>query len=215
MRTLLVVTAVLLVSPAADAGGLSGLARLARTGKATSAAAKLSRGAKLGRLAAGVSSALVAERAAASLGGLAVVGAGYLARSSRGELLLAKATGTPQIIDDAAHVATALGPKATVVIDPSVASTPGVLGSLPADAELLLADGPRRLQLRRVEKNGVVDFVVEHGADAFDLADYAASLVPDDDERAPGDEPLALGPVAVGALVIAAALLVRRLRRPA
>jgi hypothetical protein len=183
MRPALLVIAVVGVSLSAEAGILSGLAKLGKAGKVASKGVKLSRGARLARLAGGVSTVVVAERAAASLGGVAVESAGYLARSSSGELvMLTKAANAPMVVDDVAKAASHLGPKPTMVIDPSVAASPDALKALPADAELFVADGARRVPVQRVEKDGVVGFVVEHGGTAVDLADYAADLVSDDDE---------------------------------
>jgi hypothetical protein len=176
--------AVLVVSSSlpARAGILSGLAKLGRAGRVASTGMKLSRGAKLAKLAGGVTTVVVAERAAASLGHVAVEGAGYLARTSSGELvMLTKAAGAPMVVDDVAKAASRLGPKPTMVIDPSVAANPEVLKALPAETELLVSDGARRLPVKRVEDNGVVSFVVENGGTAVDLADFAADTVGDED----------------------------------
>jgi hypothetical protein len=183
MRPALLAVAVVGVSLSAEAGILSGLAKLGKAGKVASTGVKLSRGAKLAKLAGGVSTVVVAERAAASLGGVAVESAGYLARSSSGELvMMTKAANAPMVVDDVAKAASHLGPRPMMVIDPSVAASPEALRALPADAELFVADGARRVPVRRIEKDGVVEFVVDSAGTAVDLADYAADLTSDDDD---------------------------------
>ncbi|MCU0698826.1 MAG: hypothetical protein MUC96_20175 [Myxococcaceae bacterium] len=204
MRPALLAVAVIGVSLSAQAGILSGLAKLGKAGKVASKGVKLSRGAKLARLAGGVSTVVVAERAAASLGGVAVESAGYLARSSSGELvMLTKAANTPMVVDDVAKAASHLGPKPTMVIDPSVAASPDALKALPAETELFVADGARKVPVRRVEKDGLVEFVVDQGGNAVDLADYAADLTADDDsESSSSDE--SVGGLVFGGVLLAA-----------
>lgn len=209
LRTLTLL--VLLCAWSAHAGIGSALVKLSRAGRAGSTAVKLSRTAKLARLAGGVSTVVVAERAAASLGGVALDSAGYLARSSSGELLLlAKRGGAPMAVDDVAQAAQRLGSNATVVLDPTVAASPEVLKAVPADVELFVSDGARRLPVRRVEQDGVMSFVVDHGGTVVDLADYAAGLVPDDAE--PSDEDVPVGPIVLGAVAIGAWVLWKRSR---
>ncbi|MBL8922895.1 MAG: hypothetical protein JNJ54_28865 [Myxococcaceae bacterium] len=209
MRSALAV--VIAVALPAQAGIGSALAKLSKAGRVGSTAVKVSRTAKLARLAGGVSTVVVAERAAASLGGVAVESAGYLARSSSGELvMLAKGSAAPMAVDDVAQAARRLGTNATVVLDPTVAASPEALRALPADVELLVADGPRRLPVRRVDQDGVVNFVVEHGDTAMDLADFAAGLVPDD---AADDEDVSpVTAVVLGAMTLGAWLVWKRHR---
>lgn len=208
MRSALLV--VLAVAIPAQAGIGSALVKLSKAGRVGSTAVKVSRTAKLARLAGGVSTVVVAERAAASLGGVAVESAGYLARSSSGELLmLAKGSAAPMAVDDVAQAARRLGANATVVLDPTVAASPEALRALPADVELLVSDGARRLPVKRVEQDGVVNFIVDQGGTALDLADFAAGLVPDDAEE---QDDLPLVPIVIGSAVLLGAWLLWRRR---
>lgn len=208
MRTALL--AVLVVAGSAQAGIGSALVKLSKAGRVGSTAVKVTRTAKLARLAGGVSTVVVAERAAASLGGVAVDGAGYLARSSSGELLmLAKGGAAPMAVEDVVQASRRLGSNATLVIDPSVAASPEVLKAMPADVELFVADGARRLPVKRVEQDGVVSFVVDQGGTVMDLADFAASLVPD--EAVEGDEDeLPMGLIVGGATLVGLWLILKR-----
>jgi len=170
------------------AGLLSLLSKAGKAGKVGSGAVKLSRAAKLAKLGAGVTKVVVAERAAASLTrmGAEASHAGYLARTTGGELVLATSHGAPTAVDDVGRAVAGLaddGAKRTLVLDPSVAASPETLAQLPADVELVVAEGAQQWPVRRVKQAGGSDsFLVEHGGDLIDLADYASQLVSDDDD---------------------------------
>lgn len=188
MRTASLALAVAVLVPlTSHAGLLSLLSKAGKAGKVGSGAVKLSRAAKLAKLGAGVTTVVVAERAALSMTrlGSEAAHAGYLARASSGELLLATSHGAPTVVDDVSRAVTALGEggvKPTLVLDPSVAATPEALAQLPTEVELVIAEGGRQLPVRRVKQaNGSDSFLVEHGGDLLDLGDYASQLVADDD----------------------------------
>lgn len=199
MKPAFALAAVLLLSLPAEAGLGSLLSKLGRGGRVASAGAKTARAARFTKTAvAGLTAAVVAERAAASMARIGVEGAhaGFLARGAAGELLFAtKAThGAPTVIDDVGKAVTTLGEgaKPTVFIDPSVAASTKELAKLPPDTVIVLVRRGEQLPVRRVETNGVVEFVVDHGGDVVDLADFGVEMVDagsssdsDDDSETP------------------------------
>jgi hypothetical protein len=177
----------------AHAGLLSLLSKAGKAGRVGSGAVKLSRAARLAKLGAGVTKVVVAERAAASLTrmGAEASHAGYLARTTSGELVMATSHGAPTAVDDVGRAVAGLaddGARRTLVLDPSVAATPEALAQLPTDIELMVADGVQQWPVRRVKQPGGSDsFLVEHGGDLVDLADYASQLVSEEDSDSDSD----------------------------
>lgn len=186
--TLLVVLVGLTVPLSSEAGILSLLSKSGNAARVGSSAVKLSRAARLAKVATGVSSVVVAERAAASMVGLAgdASRAGYLARGASGELMLATSRTAPAAVDDLGRAVSALaepGLKPRLVLDPSVAATPEALASLPLDAELAVVEGTKQFPVKRVNNaDGTSSFLVDHGGDLVDLADYASQFAGDDEE---------------------------------
>lgn len=178
----------LVVPLSSEAGILSLLSKSGRAARVGSGAVKLSRAARLARVATGVSTVVVAERAAASMVGLAgdASRAGYLARGASGELMLATSRTAPAAVDDLGRAVSGLaepGLTPRLVLDPSVAATPEALASLPLDAELAVMEGARQFPVKRVSKaDGTTSFFVDHGGDLVELGDYASQFAGDDDE---------------------------------
>ncbi|MDP3498940.1 MAG: hypothetical protein Q8S33_01355 [Myxococcales bacterium] len=191
--TSFVVLVGLLIPLSSEAGILSLLSKSGRAARVGSGAVKLSRAARLARVATGVSTVVVAERAAASMVGLGAdaAHAGYLARGASGELVMATARTSPAVVDDLGKVVGGLaenGVKPRVVLDPSVAATPEALAALPVDAELAVMEGAKQFPVKRVNNaDGTSSFLVDHGGDLVDLADYASQFAGDGEEEESSD----------------------------
>ncbi len=207
--TSLVVLVGLTIPLSSEAGILSLLSKSGKAARVGSGAVKLSRAARLAKVATGVSSVVVAERAAASMVGLGAdaAHAGYLARGASGELVMATARTSPAVVDDLGKAVSVLsepGLKPRLVLDPSVAATPEVLAALPLDAELAVMEGATQFPVKRVTNaDGTSSFLVDHGGDLVDLADYASQFAgeeaEDDEETAPYSNPVTM---LIGVLVI-------------
>ncbi len=207
--TSLVVLVGLVVPLSSEAGILSLLSKSGNAARVGSGAVKLSRAARLAKVATGVSTVVVAERAAASMVGLAgdASRAGYLARGASGELMLATSRTAPAVVDDLGKAVSGLaepGLAPRLVLDPSVAATPEALAALPLDAELAVMEGAKQFPVKRVNNaDGTSSFLVDHGGDLVDLADYASQFAgeatEDDEETVPYSNPVT---TLVGVLVI-------------
>lgn len=193
------------LSLSSEAGVLSLLSKSGRAARVGSGAVKLSRAARLARVATGVSTVVVAERAAASMVHLGADAshAAYLARGASGELMLATSRAAPVAVDDLGRAVGGIaeaGVKPRVVLDPSVAATPEVLSSLPLDAELAVMEGNSQFAVKRVANaDGTASFLVDHGGDLVDLADYASQFAGDENEEASDSES---GAVAIMVVIV-------------
>lgn len=200
----------LILPLSSEAGILSLLSKSGRAARVGSGAVKLSRAARLAKVATGVSTLVLAERATASMVGLGAdaARAGYLARGAGGELLMATSHSAPVLVEDLGKAVGGLaevGVKPRVVLDLSVAATPEALAKLPLDAELAVAGGSKHLPVRRVSNaDGTTSFLVENGGELIDLADYASQFAPEDDEPSSDVDPVAilLGAVTIIGLVV-------------
>ncbi len=203
----LVVLVALLVPLSSEAGLLSLLSKVGKAGRVASTAGKLGRASKLAKVAAGVSTVVVAERATASMArlGAEAAHAGYLARGSAGELVLATSHRAPVVVDDLGKAVAGLaegGAAPKMVLDPSIAAAPEALAALPAEVELAVVEGSQQFAVKRVKQSdGTTSFLVDHGGDLIDLGDYASQFAPGDDE--PQTEPVDVVAVLVGAALLA------------
>jgi hypothetical protein len=194
-----------------EAGILSLLSKSGRAARLGSGAAKMSRAARLAKVATGVSSLVVAERAAATMVGLGAdaAHAGYLARGASGELVMATSRTAPTVIDDLGKTVGNLAEgsvRPKVVLDPSVAATPEVLASIPAEAELAIVEGAHQFPVTRVKNaDGTSSFVIDHAGDLIDLGDYASQFVADDEEPSSDFE---LGPTAIAVIIVVGVIAV-------
>lgn len=200
--TSLVVLVGLAVPVSSEAGILSLLSKSGRAARVGSGAVKLSRAARLAKVATGVSTVVVAERAAASMVGLAgdASRAGYLARGATGELMMATSRTAPTVVDDLGTAVSGLGLRPKVVLDPSVAATPEALAALPLDAELSVIEGAAHVPVKRVTNaDGTSSFLVDHGGDLVDLADYASQFAGDDEEPSSDSD---TGTTVIGLIIV-------------
>ncbi|MBL9039016.1 MAG: hypothetical protein JNG84_10910 [Archangium sp.] len=189
-----------------EAGLLSALSKL---GKAGSTASKVSKVAKMGKVAAvgkaaaGLTAAVAAERAGvvfARFGDDAAKSAAYIARGAEGELVMVtRAAG--QSTHDASSLSNAVGhlggegAPSKVLVDMASPPSAEALATLPNDVAITLVDDATSMPVRRVEKEGVSELVVDTAEGAIDLADYLGAS--DSDE---GDEGISWP--AIGIIVV-------------
>ena len=192
MRALVLVLSLSLSTSAwAGLGSLLGkLGKLGtKTGKVVGKGARVGvKGARVGRGVAAVSGVVAAERAGvvfAHLGDDAARSAGYLARTSEGELLLVtragqSSPGTAGLGGAVEQLATN-GQAATVYVDSSAALTDDALRALPEDTSLRLMHEGGEYSLRRQHVGDAVEFVVDTASGAIDVHDFVAGAEELDD----------------------------------
>lgn len=179
-------------------GVIGKLGKLGKVGKAAGTAAKVGKVAKVAKVgsvaAAGMTSAVAAERAGVLLAGLgddAARSAAFVARSAEGEVLWAtRAAGTEKLasgsVGEAVGALGRAGERPKVFLDPSMADAAPALAKEHPAVELVLADGEKALPLRQKPGGEVGDLVVDTGEKLVDLADYVGTAEPAEEGEVEG-----------------------------